>query len=267
MLNKPLLVFVFVVSVFLPSAAFASCSAAGYSIVYINGINTPNAAAQDDKREFTRRYLAKTSTFDPTFVLGYNPTNGTTTDIWDSIRQSIEPQVLEDGDLQSMLKTLHSDIKTRRVLIVGHSQGAFYANAVYDFLIKHGMEESAVAVYNVATPASGVAGGGGYLTSSNDKVINEARGDQEEFGGLIALPANVTLPLPENEVADPYGGHYFRSDYLALADIRIVQDMNFALRFLKTQKGDDQTGYCFDLPVFTNTATVHNYIGSSIQTR
>ena len=49
------------------------------------------------------------------------------------------------------------DVTTRRILIVGHSQGAQYADAIYDYLLAHGEPKSAVSVYAVATPASSVA--------------------------------------------------------------------------------------------------------------
>ena len=251
-----------------PNVTLAQCSVDGYTVVYINGINTSYGDANSDTNIFELKYdgISRLPKPKVSFVLGYNQTHGKYIDLGKAGLQAYEQNVLEDFNLQSILADLHEGIQTRRVLLVGHSQGTFYANAVYDFLISHGMEPSAVAVYNVATPAAYVEGGGAYLTSSNDRAINHARSVETDSGSLVALPANITLEVPKEEENDQEaGGHYFSSDYLALADHRIVQDMGFELQFLKTQK-IDSTGPCFDLPSFNKSTPVINTIGVSIKT-
>ena len=72
-----------------------------------------------------------------------------------------------DYDLTNILRQLHGDLKAQKILLVGHSQGTFYTNAAYDYLVKNGVDKKSIAVYNIGTPADKVAGNGEYLTSSN----------------------------------------------------------------------------------------------------
>ncbi len=260
---------VFLVFLFIPtSAAVAACQADGYEVVYINGVRTTNGDASTDLERFVSDYSSAPTALQGTdFTVGYNPTAWAgLADIGESIIQSSEPRVLEDTDLQTMLTELHTKIQHRRVLLVGHSQGTFYANAVHDFLIAHGMEAGAVAVYNIATPAYYVAGDGKYLTSSNDKVINFVRDMQAGKGLFVALPPNITLGIPQDEQSDPFGGHYFLQDYLTNADTRIFSDMNTELASLSTSLPDDPTGYCFDPPTLHVSTAIGNTILATAQT-
>ncbi|MFA7310048.1 MAG: hypothetical protein WC050_04040, partial [Candidatus Paceibacterota bacterium] len=95
---------------------------------------------------------------------------------------------------------------------------------MYNYLVDHGVPKKSIAVYNVATPESFVSGGGGYLTSTNDKVINDVR-DKEVNGNLqvyvnsyyvhtsnvvnSALRANITLPKEPDWDENTNAGHAF----------------------------------------------------------
>ena len=103
-----------------------------------------------------------------------------------------------DYDLTNILLQAHDNLKTQKILLMGHSQGTFYTNAAYDYLIGHGVDKNSIAVYNVATPASLVAGNGLYLTSSTDKVINTIVRDLATVGSANKpLPANIDIKIPD----------------------------------------------------------------------
>ena len=138
--------------------------------------------------------------------------------------------------------------------MVGHSQGNFYANAMYDYLLAHGEPRAAVGVYQVASPASYVAGQGKYLTTSNDKIINAAREIVgQTINGLVPLAAANTAPHPKvpmlaNITLPGEGyGHEFSSTYLSYAPERIVGDIQGALQDLKPDSAS-KTGECFTAP-------------------
>jgi hypothetical protein len=145
------------------------------------------------------------------------------------------------------LRDIQPQVTTRKILLVGHSQGTFYTNAMYNYLLQYGAPEKTVAVYNLATPASYVAGGGIYLTSANDRLIIRVLQVDAEAGVRGPLPANILIPLPSSELKDDWGGHHFESDYLSGASDRIVSDISKALESLKSIKGTAQNG-CFDAP-------------------
>ena len=68
--------------------------------------------------------------------------------------------MVADYDLKTILMQIHPEVTTtRKILLVGHSQGTFYTNAIYRYFLEHGMPEGSVAVYNLATPAAYVEGG------------------------------------------------------------------------------------------------------------
>lgn len=94
----------------------------------------------------------------------------------------------------------------RRVVVVAHSQGTLYANAVAARLTTDELR-SVSWVYVGAAASSMPDGSGRYITSSNDLIIN-----------LIAqsrLPANATPPeAPELALLQDRWGHLFVDTYL-----------------------------------------------------
>ena len=65
--------------------------------------------------------------------------------------------------------------KNGKVLLVPHSQGNFFANAVVGQLAATLIPKDSVSIVGVATPTSHIAGDGDYLTSTNDQVIQWVR--------------------------------------------------------------------------------------------
>ena len=250
-----------------PCAYAASCSSDGVTAVYVNGILTTEDAAKSDKAALEQAFRERTGRSDVRFVAGYNPTHlAGAGDVLKSIEQSYVGGVdepIEDYDLQTILQQIHREVTTRQVLLVGYSQGSFYTNALYDYLTVHGVPAYAISVYNIATPASFVAGrvasDGGYLTSRNDGAINEVRKLVVLGGGHQPLPANIMLALEPGESTQAFAGHSLTYDYLAHAPSRIANDLLRTLSFVSaptaaalsakgiTDRASDADG-CFAAP-------------------
>lgn len=82
------------------------------------------------------------------------------------------------------------------LLLVPHSQGNFYANAIYNDL----SSTRQVKIVGVATPAPFTAGGGDYVNSRSDRVVTTIV--------LTARPWNVDIPSTD------FLGHSFSDVYL-----------------------------------------------------
>jgi hypothetical protein len=224
----------------------SSCSPNGYTSIFINGILTSQADALVEAQKLQDKLGYDLNGESLTVRLGYNATHlGGLGDKIESLTQAFS-HPLSDFDLNTILMQIHPEVTTRKILLVGHSQGAFYTDEMYEYLVRHGVPKQSIAVYNIATPESYVAGGGGYLTSTNDKVINWVR-EQEVQGNLqaylnsyytytkdvvhSALRANTTIPKEGGWDTDQYGGHHF-SVYLDGAGDRIVSDIDRELENL-----------------------------------
>src|SRR3989338_3818545 len=259
--------FYLILILFVPSFVFASCTQNGATVVYVNGILTTEDQARDDASSLWRKYFLRTGDRSTKFVNGYNPSHlGGFGDLLKSIGQAYQNRgpYIQDTDLTTILLQIHPQVTTQKLLLVGHSQGTYYTNAMYEYLTGHGVSKSSIAVYNLATPAGFVAGDGRDLTSSTDKVINRIRGSlsiapsREAFaaGPVLAtvpqtfpdkpLPPNTTLTLNAKEKADENGGHSFSNVYLELAPSTIVSTVGGALAGLSAAA--DSAGDCFAAP-------------------
>lgn len=123
----------------------------------------------------------------------------------------------------------------KRVVIVAHSQGNFYANTAYDGLVQqYPGYANRLGIVAVATPDSRVAGGGQYITVPEDAVIAAVRGVYP--GTLPAKPVSLVsanmAELGSVAWADASDGHSFVQWYLAGTYTRnyildaIVQTLN-----------------------------------------
>lgn len=128
----------------------------------------------------------------------------------------------------------------KKILIVAHSQGNLYANAVYRRLAStSGVNISAVSIAAVATPANSVVSGEGYVTTDADQVI-----------GLVRLVAPATLA--DNEFSVPLLpaadrlGHGFNEIYISSAfpqlKSRVLSLTGAALSRLSRVTTDSATG-------------------------
>ena len=250
-----------------PNFAFAACSGKGATVVYVNGIFTSLADAQTDLGLLIEQYQKKSGDTVTKFINGYNPSHiGGYGDLYKSIVQAYQSgeSVVGDTDLTTILLQIHPQVTTQKVVLVGHSQGTYYTNDMYKYLTSHGVSQNSIAVYNIATPASFVAGKGRHLTSSTDKVINRVREalkhapSVESFGAGAALatvaqtqpkdplPSNTSFVLNPAEKADENGGHSFSNVYLENAPATIVSTIGSDISGLSTVA--DFNGDCFVKP-------------------
>ena len=215
------------------------CLPKGYSIFTINGIFTDEVGARENKRALERKLLVfptyKNEPLKVDFL--YNPTHlGGIGDLVDVLSQMVIDRN-DDYDMVEILNDASQKVTTQKLLLVGHSQGNFYANNLYDAVASKpgGIPNESIGVYGVATPASRVAGGGKYLTSSSDAVINSLMIKVVTYGADI-LPSNINLPL--QSILDGSNGHSFSDTYLRYAGDRIVSDIKSSLD--KLQNNDEQ---------------------------
>ncbi len=269
--------------IFVPSLAFAqaqtlSCSTQGYTVVYVNGVFGNLDKAKADVTQLRETYKLEKNSLNfknesVDFEVGFNPSeNAGIDDALKSLRQLKQGQTVgynEDHDADVILSNMFSEVKTQKILLVGHSQGAFYTNEIYKYLIDSGVPVSAISVYNIDTPSNYTSGGGIYLTSSNDTVINGIRNDVSTNPGLYGtnqpLTANINISLQSGDDT----GHLFVSTYLNGAPQQIVSDIQTALGKLKSSPMPNLAGGCFNPPSTSvlNSATVSfkDYGASTIQ--
>lgn len=238
----------------LPNFVWAACVSKGTTVVYVNGIFTTEAQARADAKNLNVEFARLTGDRSVNFINGYNPSHiAGLGDVTQAAAQALDSSI-SSYDLNTILLQIHPQVTTRKLLLVGHSQGSFYANDMYSYLLAHGEPKAAVGVYHVGSPASFVAGGGKYLTSSNDSIINAARLIASNASqGLIPLAAATTAPkqkpvLPANiALSTKDYGHLFSSVYLAEAPERVVGDIQSSLSKLKPEVASE-TGECFTPP-------------------
>lgn len=236
-----------VVLICLPvKTASADCSASGTTVIYVNGIFTNKREADQDLSRLESKYIDRISNKDVKFISGYNATHGEGIgDLFKCILQAYLGPGL-DYDLANILNQVHADLKTQKILLVGHSQGTFYTNAAYNYLTGHGVPAESIAVYNIATPADKVEGGGNYLTSSTDKVINQVRDWVAKGYAKMPLASNIDIKLSESEDKNINGGHSLSGVYLAEASDRIISEINEEISKLKAAQSTGKE--CFTAP-------------------
>ena len=235
-----------VIFLIIPTIISAECTKDGYTVVFVNGIQTTEDEAKNGKRDLELKFQRYSNLGSVSFIIGYNESHlAGGGDLLQSIAQTFHSSV-SDYDLNTILLQIHPQVETRKILLVGHSQGTFYTNELYNYFVKHGVPPESIAVYNIATPADRVAGSGKYLTSANDAVIYYVRQKGAAFGAAQPLPANILIPVPASEANDPWAGHHFSSDYLDGAAGRIVREMDETLTKLKADKLSEEG--CFVPP-------------------
>ncbi len=214
-----------------------TCSPNGYTIEAINGVFTDDSEAKENK-DSLKKHLPSIYNNEPLIVdYLHNPSH--LAGIGDGLKalyqKVFDDETIEDYDLVEMLQSASEKVKTKKVLLVAHSQGNFYANSFHDKV--YGNQENAsansIAVYAVATPASRVAGGGKWLTSSTDKVISD-------FVASVPfkkiMPANTKIILKEG---DDSRGHSFSDVYIKYRADQIVSDIKGSLDNLKANNSEN----------------------------
>lgn len=218
------------------------CSPNGFTVLTVNGIFTNKEGATDNKRALERKLLISSYNNEPLTVdFLYNATHlAGAQDLVDSAAQGLFNPV-NDYDFLNILNDASQKVTTQKVLIVGHSQGNFYANNLYDSLASKpgGVPDQSIGVYSVATPSDHVAGGGKYLTSDTDSVIIG------KVGGMIpVLAPNIHIPLQNGDG----NGHSFSDIYLKYKGDKIVSDIKSSLDKLKENDEQDTQSPCISPP-------------------
>ncbi len=239
--------FVLIVIILFPNLVFAACSEKGATVVYINGIFTSLTDAREDLKKLREEYQRGTGDYDTSFYNGYNPSHlAGLGDLLQSAFQTFYSSA-SDFDRDTILLQIYPEVTTRKLLLIGHSQGSFYSNSIYDYLLNHGEPKGSVGVYNVASPASYTAGGGLYLTANQDTIIKWASDMANTVGGLQPLAPNTDLPLTIEQALETYPGHSFAGYYLQNSGSRIAGDLQFQLNRLTAYPPFDTDG-CFTPP-------------------
>ncbi|HUO50489.1 MAG TPA: hypothetical protein VMU25_02925 [Candidatus Paceibacterota bacterium] len=211
----------------------------------MNGILTSENQANDDLGMLGGIFKSISGRSDVFFYNGYNPSHlDGVGDLLESAAQTFN-QPITNYDRDTILMQIYPEVTTQKILLVGHSQGTFYTNEMYDYLIAHGVSPQSIAVYNLATPADHVEGGGTYLTSTNDKVIEYVRENNARLGVPEPLLANIIIPREPGWQMDDWGGH-LPDIYLSGAPERIVHDIDAVLEKLSAQS--TPTDSCFVPP-------------------
>ena len=242
MKNKIFFVLVFVLLFsfcFKKVSASELCSPKGYTIMTINGIFTDESGAIKNERALESHFLPTYNNQPLKVDYLYNPSHlGGLGDIVDAVAQGVLDEK-SDYDLTNMLSDASQKVATQKLLLVGHSQGNFYANNFYEKVAdkEGGVPSESIGVYGVATPASSVAGGGKYLTSDTDVVISKVVGRV-----LNVLKPNTHITLQNG---DDNLGHDFSGVYLKYQGDRIVSDIKSSLNNLKENDEQDSAVRAF----------------------
>jgi hypothetical protein len=238
MKNKKLLILVLFSLLFSTKVSAQDiCSQKGYTILTINGIFTDKNGAIENRDSLQRKLLPAYNNEPVKVDYLYNPTHlAGAGDIIDVIKQGFFDQKL-DYDLEEMLNDASSKITTEKVLLVGHSQGNFYANNFYDKVANKdgGIPAQSIGVYSVATPADRVAGNGKYLTSDTDKII----------AAVVGRIKNIMTPNTHIDLQKVDGdGHDFSNIYLKYKTDKIVSDIKSSFDKLKTNDIQNKLSSC-----------------------
>lgn len=233
-----------------------SCSDNGYTIFTINGVGTDENGAEINRKALERAIILDTKgklNSEPIIVdYLHNPTRALSVADWlKSLEQAtVDSENFVDYDLTKILTDASQRLKTQKVLLVGHSQGNFYANSFYGAVAgkEGGIPKESIAVYGVASPSSFVAGGGKYITSKTDKVIAKAA---RIIVFWKVLPPNENIKLKNG---DDFWGHSFSDIYLKYRASRIVEEIQDALSGLKASEARNTQEPCFVPPKVTGYA-------------
>lgn len=229
----------------LPSS---TCSSKGYTISAINGVLTSREDAERNQA-WLKYFVGETynkESIDYQYLL--NPSHvGGAGDLVDTVTEKLfENEAVADRDLIEIIKTASYNVKTKKLLLVAHSQGNFYANNFYDLVAgqEGGVPKESIGVYSVATPASRVAGGGKWLTSDTDSVIAKL---VSFVTGRAIMPPNTHIPQ-ELVGKGWFSGHDFVDAYLQYRGVKIVDDVQQSLGLLSGNEKQDTNKSCITTP-------------------
>ena len=250
--------YLFALLIFFPGLTLAAtCIQQGYTVIFVNGVLNDFEKAEDSKTELGRKIGGTFNGESVSIKLGHNQSHiAGLGDFAQSVGQIFDNPI-SYYDRDTILRQIHSEVTTRKVLLVGHSQGTFYTNELYSYLVDHGVPRESIAVYNLATPANRVAGGGAYLTSANDQLVLRVRQYAAAASAPGPLQSNILIPISAEESTKLFGGHSFSGAYLTGAAARIVRDIE--------THSPDSSVRCFLRRLFIPPPTVSTKFKSRIR--
>ena len=149
-INMKAVVLILIVISLLISPVFvlAGCNKSGVTVVFVNGMFTfSEADAKENKDLLEQDFKYYTKRTDVNFITGYNPSHaGGMGDMVNAVAQAYRGGYM-DYDLTNILKQIHGDLKTQKILLIGHSQGTFYTNAAYDYLVANGVDKNSIPFF------------------------------------------------------------------------------------------------------------------------
>ncbi len=236
-----------------------SCqSPTGTVVVFGNGILSKQRdanASRDKLSEILKATLTPDEFNKLKFELAYNKSYGFTSDFYESLKQKIltdnvavsfwrwlggrevVPVAVREEltkmatrfdfstrvaptDLNNHLALYHSSINAgKKVVVVAHSQGNFFANAAYERLHigQDAITSRSFGIVSVANPAGFVGGGGPYTTLFEDLVIEAIAASTISLATVGVLPPlgpNATN-IGSGAVTSDWVGHNFILEYMA----------------------------------------------------
>lgn len=230
-----------------PVRAEQSCIAAdeAFRVVYGNGILTTQEVASNGRTQLAEALGSSHNGQEIEFDLAYNHTEGPFSDLLQALDQHLAQYTRETLQwlhgigavpdwflaMQERLLLAHYQanapeltdhvqkyreaiLQGRKVLVVSHSQGNFYANQARQILasVQPQVPMDSFGIFSVATPADQVGGAGGpYLTNHRDIILM--------VPGSLAQNWLLTH-RDDGRVADEYSriqAHGFIETYLASA--------------------------------------------------
>lgn len=114
-------------------------------------------------------------------------------------------------EIEDHLKQYDQDIVDgKKVVLVPHSQGNFYANASMNLMLANSKRaRNQLFTVGLASPADRLLPNSSYITSSNDVLINSVR-----LVSPSTLKSNIRIPFSLYDVV----GHSFNDTYLRKGD-------------------------------------------------
>ena len=114
---------------------------------------------------------------------------------------------VEFQDVLRVLREANSDSRDNYVMLISHSQGGLYTNALAQYQYQSGQyDQNNLVNYEIATPATEVIGGfykteqSNYVTSGNDFVIGGLRVISKVLPKNADIPFAISSPLGHNLV-------------------------------------------------------------------
>jgi len=146
----------------------------------------------------------------------------------DEIKKTNAKTYLTDNDFKEIMEEHRDKIRKEKIsiIIVSHSQGNFYSNAIYETIVPKEIKSEDFKILGVATPTSYIPQGNKYLTLKEDKIIKLIP---------LSLAANIT-----NNITEGFN-HNFVESYLngKNSGKKIIEIMTNYIKIIPTKSMEE----------------------------